>query len=207
MPGFLEPIWEAVFKVATWSALVFGALSVGSAFVSAWVGWQITDATQRDANSKIKAADERIAEYQAVAATAQLEIQKLKNRRHLTVDEMQRLTDALRPHAGKHFGLTVAQGDDDPNSEQKSFARQLEAAFENAGWTITKHASLDPTQIESERAPLNQRGCNVASAPDGKSLAVKADVLKALKNVGVECEANAWVGMIPEVICIDVGFW
>ena len=66
MPGFLEPIWETVFKVATWSALIFGALSIGSAFVSAWVGWEITDATQKDADKKIKVADERIAESNAV---------------------------------------------------------------------------------------------------------------------------------------------
>jgi hypothetical protein len=58
MPGFLEPIWEAVFRLATWAALIFGALSIGSAFVSAWVGWEITDATQKDADKKIKAADE-----------------------------------------------------------------------------------------------------------------------------------------------------
>ena len=64
MPGFLEPIWETVFRIATWSALIFGTLSIGSAFVSAWVGWEITDATQkaadktiRDSADAIKAAD------------------------------------------------------------------------------------------------------------------------------------------------------
>jgi hypothetical protein len=79
MPGFLEPIWEIIFRIATWSALIFGALSIGSAFVSAWVGWEITDATQKDADRKIKAADERIADAQERAAkaterTAELEL-------------------------------------------------------------------------------------------------------------------------------------
>jgi hypothetical protein len=79
MPGFLEPIWEMVFRIATWSALIFGTLSIGSAFVSAWVGWEITDATQkaadktiRDSADAIKAADVRIAEATARAAEANL---------------------------------------------------------------------------------------------------------------------------------------
>jgi hypothetical protein len=79
MPGFLEPIWEVVFRIATWSALIFGTLSIGPAFVSAWVGWQITDATQkaadktiRDSANAIKAADVRIAEATARAAEANL---------------------------------------------------------------------------------------------------------------------------------------
>ena len=79
MPGFLEPIWETVFRIATWSALIFGTLSIGSAFVSAWVGWEITDATQkaadktiRDSADAIKAADVRIAEATARAAEANL---------------------------------------------------------------------------------------------------------------------------------------
>jgi hypothetical protein len=80
MPGFLEPIWEAVFRVATWSALIFGALSIGSAFVSAWVGWEITDATQKDADRKIKAADERIAEFNARAMNAELELERLRKK-------------------------------------------------------------------------------------------------------------------------------
>jgi hypothetical protein len=70
MPGFLEPIWETIFRVATWSALIFGALSIGSAFVSAWVGWEITDATQKDADTRIKAADVRIADAMVHAAEA-----------------------------------------------------------------------------------------------------------------------------------------
>ncbi len=60
MPGFLEPIWETVFRVATWSALIFGTLSIGSAFVSAWVGWEITDATQKAADKTIRDAAEAI---------------------------------------------------------------------------------------------------------------------------------------------------
>jgi hypothetical protein len=78
MPGFLEPIWETIFRVATWSALIFGALSIGSAFVSAWVGWEITDATQKDADKKIKAADERIADAGERAAKLEREAAGLR---------------------------------------------------------------------------------------------------------------------------------
>jgi hypothetical protein len=70
MWSFTEPIWEAVFRWATISALAFGGIGVVSAFVSAWVGYEITDATQKEADKQIAEAKARGDEARAVAAQA-----------------------------------------------------------------------------------------------------------------------------------------
>src|ERR1700683_3098317 len=55
MFGFPLDVWEAIFRWATIAALVFGGLGVGAAFVSAWVGYELTGATQKAATERISA--------------------------------------------------------------------------------------------------------------------------------------------------------
>jgi hypothetical protein len=135
MPGFLEPIWETIFRVATWSALIFGALSIGSAFVSAWVGWEITDATQKDADKKIKAADERIAdageraarlEREAAGLRLELdrEVQK-RAQRILTDEQKSAISEELR---GKISEIAIVVQHD---PEARSFAVQIMSALQD----------------------------------------------------------------------------
>lgn len=59
-----DPFWDTVFRWATISALAFGGVGVASAFVSAWVGYQITDATQKDADKRLTAAKLDVARLQ-----------------------------------------------------------------------------------------------------------------------------------------------
>src|SRR5205807_115944 len=83
-----------------------GALSIGSAFVSAWVGWEITDATQKDADTRIKAADVRIADATARAAEANQKAEEerlarvqLETRiapRQITQEQQNELTERLK---------------------------------------------------------------------------------------------------------------
>jgi len=54
---FTDPIWSTLFKWATISAGVLGGLGIASAFVSAWLGYEITGATQRDADVRIAASN------------------------------------------------------------------------------------------------------------------------------------------------------
>src|ERR1700676_1239316 len=132
MPGFLEPIWETVFRVATWSALIFGALSIGSAFISAWVGWEITDATQKDADKRIKAADERIAESNARTREAELKLEQLRK---------------LAGPRGINHSIFEAELKGKPkapvviwylpdSSDGWNFSFQLQVALLSAGWEV-----------------------------------------------------------------------
>jgi hypothetical protein len=148
MPGFLEPIWETIFRVATWSALIFGAFSIGSAFVSAWVGWEITDATQKDADHKIKAADERIknadlriAEFNARAKEAEFKLEELRRQvapRSLKRDVLIKILEG-QPKAPTEI---MYLRDD---AESFELAQQIALAMEAAGWQITSRLPIPPT--------------------------------------------------------------
>ncbi len=70
MWSFTAPFWESVFRWATISALAFGGIGIVSAFVSAWVGYEITDATQKEANLRIVDAQARSEAARADAARA-----------------------------------------------------------------------------------------------------------------------------------------
>jgi hypothetical protein len=106
MSGFLAPIWETVFKVATWLAMIFGGIGVVSAFVSAWLGWEITDATQKEANVQIADARSKSDIAQAEAAKAneralQIQLQlnaeiKRNEWRRLTKDQYDAISAAVR---------------------------------------------------------------------------------------------------------------
>lgn len=63
MWGMSIAFWELVFRWATIAAFVSGGLTVTAAFVSIWVGYQLTTVVQQE-------ADRRIAEFQAEAARA-----------------------------------------------------------------------------------------------------------------------------------------
>lgn len=165
MPGFLEPIWEAVFRFATWTALIFGALSIGSAFVSAWVGWEITDATQKAADGRIKAADERIAEYNARAKEAELKLEQL--RKHL---QPRKLNEEifLAPLKGwppqKYKILYERQA-----SDASSVSRDLMLAFGKVGWVTTDN----PIPIEDSPFPAIP---GITGSPPGSAASIGAAV-------------------------------
>lgn len=159
------------------------------------------------AQADIAKAHAEIAKAQARTAEAELALQKLKNPRHLKPEQMQRLIADLRKHAGKKFCVTVGRIHADPFAEQTVFANELTSAFISAGWTRTARVSVDPNRVEPETVAPDQRGCGLSSAPDGASLAVRGYVARALSDVGVECDTRTWEGMLPEVLCLDIGFW
>jgi hypothetical protein len=72
MWGLSIPFWESVFRWATISAFVFGGFTATAAFVSAWVGYELSDIVQKD-------ADRRIEEAKVEAARANESSEKLKN--------------------------------------------------------------------------------------------------------------------------------
>ena len=77
---FTDVVWETIFRWATVSALIFGGVGILSAFVSAWIGYEITDATQKEANQKIAEAHALSDLAKAEVAQAQVEIAKSNER-------------------------------------------------------------------------------------------------------------------------------
>lgn len=161
MPGFLEPIWETVFRIATWSALIFGALSIGSAFVSAWVGWEITDATQKDADHKIKAADERIktadiriAEFNARAKEAELRLERL--RKDLGPRQLQRDVFLKELLGQPSAPVEIMYLQDDP--ECFDLAQQIWRALEAGSWPVTAPKPIPSLVISDGPTPISVGG-------------------------------------------------
>lgn len=90
-----DPIWESVFRASTFAAMLLAGLGIVCAFVSAWVGYEITDATQKEAARQIIAADQRTAALgieleKARAETARADANLLGEQR-LTARERMRL--------------------------------------------------------------------------------------------------------------------
>lgn len=147
MSEFLAPIWETVFKVATWSALIFGGVSIASAFISAWVGWAITDATQKEASRQIADAQSKGDVARAEAAKANehaLQIQLLLNAeikknawRRLTGRQHDEISTAVR--RVQPVRLTVAFDGNDP--EASVFAADLIKSFEHGGAIVNAQPS------------------------------------------------------------------
>jgi hypothetical protein len=140
MPGFLEPIWETVFRLATWAALIFGALSIGSAFVSAWVGWEITDATQKDADKKIKEADERIAEFNERAKTAELKLEQLRKvagPRSIDNTQFLKALEGVPKSRIQIWYMPTA-------SDGYWLANQIVSAVISAGWPLVEPPTIIP---------------------------------------------------------------
>jgi hypothetical protein len=169
MPGFLEPIWETVFRVATWSALIFGTLSIGSAFVSAWVGWEITDATQKDADHKIKAADERIAEFNTRAKEAELQLEMLRDRmrpRRIKAAEFLKILDG-KPKAPVEI-LFVR---DDPDCFQLSM--QIRDFLKQAKWEVKEPRAIESADMTPRLAQYTST-MGVGGQPHGVTVVLRA---------------------------------
>jgi hypothetical protein len=118
MWSFTDPFWDTVFKWATISALMFGGIGVASAFVSAWVGYEITDATQKDADKRIADAKRDAGSAIERAARLEKEAEQLRNAnlalekeiapRRLRSDQLAKIISILLSHAKPVMLLSYA---------------------------------------------------------------------------------------------------
>jgi hypothetical protein len=74
MWGLSLSFWQSVFFWSTVTAGVFGGISVTAAFVSAMVGYQISDIVQADADRRIEEAKSKGDEARAEASKANAEV-------------------------------------------------------------------------------------------------------------------------------------
>lgn len=87
MWGFSLQFWQVVFFWATVTAAVAGGISITAAFVSAMVGYQITDLVQADADKRISEASARGDEARAEAAKANEAVAKAHERTTILENE------------------------------------------------------------------------------------------------------------------------
>jgi hypothetical protein len=136
---FTDPFWGVVFKFSTISAFIAGGIGISSAFISAWVGYQITDSVQRDATVKIAEAQARGDEAKAEAGRANERAEELSKEnldlrqriapRRITREQHDVIVNALR-NAPATFDIEV-MGD----GESGAFASDIFKTLTDAGWT------------------------------------------------------------------------
>ena len=153
--GFPLSFWQSIFFWATSTAAIAGATSVASAFISAVVGYQISDIVQSDADQRIAEAaargneaqveaechaHERAAILEKEAADAKLEQEKLKAQlawRELLPETLDNLQRHLSVRTGSVIIKHVAN---DP--EALSLSIQLANIFIAAQWQLIGTASV-----------------------------------------------------------------
>ena len=149
MWGWIPQYGHIVFFWSTLVAAVCGGIGIGAAFISAMVGYELSEWASRDATERIAKteSDSRVAIEKAQADStkslaeaasanaraleAQLALEKLKAPRTLTADQQADLAKKLRSFAGQRFRAAISQAADDG----PSFWKTLHATLETAGWT------------------------------------------------------------------------
>jgi hypothetical protein len=150
-------------------------------------------------------AEKAAGEANERAAKAELEAAKLKSPRRIKDDQFAKMVEMLEPQKGKKFWITTERNDQDSGSEQMLLSSQLLRVFLAAGWIRDSHVFLDQSITEPESEPVSDRGCNIASAPDQQSLALRQSVSDALKSADLECVSNVSVTFAPKIIDIEIG--
>src|ERR1700730_12742802 len=133
MWSFTDPFWETVFKWATIIAALSGGVGIAAAFVSAWVGYKINDAVQRE-------ADRKIAEAQAQSTQAEQE--RLKTQlawRRITAEQHNAIVRSLRAHPAT---ILVGHASNDP--EATVYAEDIAKTFRDAGWVVNRSVFIGP---------------------------------------------------------------
>ena len=115
--------WQSVVFWSIVISALAGSVGITAAFVSALVGYNVSNVVQKD-------ADIRISEANARAAEAMLRLERHKERRRLTSQQFAVLVEKLKPFAGTEFDLSAI------DDEQLDLALDVERALTASGWTI-----------------------------------------------------------------------
>jgi hypothetical protein len=150
--GLPIPFWETVFRWSTIAAFVLGGFAATCAFVSAWVGYELSDVMQKAANVEILDARARSDEARAEAAkanegmaaakerTAQLELALEKEKtarlpRTINAEQRAAILHNLKVFMPEPKGkLYVVPSRFDPEAIQ--YAAQISEILKAAGFTV-----------------------------------------------------------------------
>jgi hypothetical protein len=174
LSGFVS---HSVFIAATWIAAVFGGIGIGAAFVSAIVGYHLTEDALSDSRTKIAAANAVGETAKAEAAKANKRAEELRSdnialqagvrpRRFSfmgwtnNTERVSKIYDALKPYKGTVAFIQVA-----PDFEAKIFANDIASVLTANGWKPTF-----VTEKESHMSDLSfPEGLLILTLSDGKS--------------------------------------
>jgi hypothetical protein len=173
MWGYSLPFWESVFRWSATIAFVFGGIGVTAAFVSAIVGYQVTDRVVKESDKKIAEANARSEEAKAIsveasakiaeahtqaakanersaslehdAAQARLETERLKAQLAWRILP-QNLANALGTFLSTNTGqINIQYVAND--TEAQYFAIQLINIFRKAGWQVAMMSVTKPGTV------------------------------------------------------------
>jgi hypothetical protein len=161
--GWPFSLWETVVKISLWAAVGAGVVTAIAGFVAGYVGYELSDAIQRQSDEKIAEArkavanaNERIAELNrdtarlaadaessraaiaganARALEAQAELARFKAPRSISETDKPRLISALLPFPGTKVAIYVLGEGPEPNSLAASINDMLiQAHWEALSW-------------------------------------------------------------------------
>jgi len=164
---------NSVFLTATWIAAICGGIGVGAAFVSAIVGYRLTEEALTESNLKIAEATARQKE-------AELQLEKLRTQarpRHLTIDG-----DAfIGALAGKPSAPVEIMFPKD-DGEAFLLAIGLRDLLRKAKWETAEPIPVPPNDIPRL---ANQPSLMTAGGqPIGVTIAARADTQEEMKLLG-----------------------
>ena len=140
-----EFVSHSVFIVATWIAAIFGGIGVGAAFISAIVGYQLTENALSDSRVKISAADARASEANNKAEEEKLARLKLEAQfawRRVTVAQKEKMIAELSGSPQSVFVIWITG---DP--EAMLLAWQLLDIFQKSNWAAGGEGRQYPDSI------------------------------------------------------------
>jgi hypothetical protein len=168
MWGYSVQFWEIVFRIVTIGALIFGGFTAATAFASAWIGYQLTDIVQKDANRRITEAEAKVSDSAVKIATANADVAKAN----------EKAAAAQASVAGANERIAEAKADAAKAISSAAGANAKAADFERQA--AQAHAEAEKARLEQEKmkAALSWRVLtDQASAAFEKALGSKPGVV------------------------------
>lgn len=186
MFGFSLPFLQSVFFWATITAAIAGGVSITAAFLSAMVGYQVTDLVQADANKRIADAAAKSDEARAEAAKANAAGEAAKadtEKARAEIAEAAKQTELAKAGAAE--------------ANQKAEAERLERLKLEAV-VAPRSLSLQQQQMLAAawRALAGTRVAVISYSLDGEGAGLATQIMAALQAAGVVVD-NRLASIMP----------
>jgi multidrug efflux pump subunit AcrA (membrane-fusion protein) len=186
MWSWLPQYGHPVFIISTVVAAVCSGIGIGGAFVSAIVGYQLTEAALGEANERIAVANARGEEAKAQVETAQADIAKA----NVEISEARRQAAVLEREtaAAKERTAALEQEATEARKEQEKLKAQL-------AWRRISQAQHDQI-VEALRGRLFRVHVTYPST-DPEAMVFADDIARTLQDAGLQVEGSAYLGTVP----------
>jgi hypothetical protein len=198
--GWPLSTWEVIVKASLWLAGISGAVAAVSAFIAGYVGYELTDIVQKDADKQISEtkadaaraneSSERLRNETARLQSDNLSLQKIMQPRRMhflgwtrSPENIPKLYDGLKKFAGTKAFMQVV-----PDFEAQMFADDILNVLKASGWDI-EYVGEDRSHLSEKRF---REGIAVFTLMDGSSPMTEAG--SALKSVLLDVNGDMPVG-------------